>query len=115
MSSPLKRIKEYIDFKGIRISAFEKSVGFSNGLFGGQLKRDKTIGLDKLENILKTYPDLNADWVLTGKGNMLKKGANENIPGTNQQKEILYSLNTLMTTQQRIVSLLEQLVSKGGS
>lgn|SRR5690606_2525706 len=116
MSSPLKRIKEYIDFKGITISAFEKSVGFSNGLFGGQLKRDKTIGLDKLENILKTYPDLSADWVLTGRGNMLKKrDANENIPGTNQQKEILYSLNTLMTTQQRIVSLLEQLVSKGAS
>lgn len=111
MSSPLKRIKEYIDFKRIRISAFEKSVGFSNGLFGGQLKRNKTIGLDKLESILKTYPDLNADWVLTGKGNMLKKGGNENIPVTNQN-EILYSLNTLMATQQRIVSLLEQLVGE---
>ena len=112
MSSPLKRIKEYIDFKGIRISAFEKSVGFSNGLFGGQLKRDKTIGLDKLENILKTYPDLNAEWVLTGRGNMLKKGGTESIPVTSQ-KEILCSLNTLMATQQRIVSLLEQLVGKG--
>src|SRR5690606_42014680 len=104
------------DIKCITHSTVVKEVGISSGLFGGQLKRDKTIGLDKLENILKTYPDLSADWVLTGKGNMLKKrGANENVPGTNQQKEILYSLNTLMTTQQRIVSLLEQLVSKGAS
>jgi len=103
MSSPLKRIKEYIDFKGITVSAFEKSVGFSNGLFGGQLKRNKTIGIDKLENILKTYPDLNADWVLTGRGNMLRRGINA---------EILCSLQQLTDTQQQIVSLLEQLVAE---
>ncbi|MEB5421756.1 hypothetical protein RXR98_29690, partial [Pseudomonas aeruginosa] len=51
---------------------FEKSVGFSNGAFASQLKNNKSIGVDKLENILKAYPDLDINWVLEGKGEMIK-------------------------------------------
>lgn len=45
----LERIKEYIDYKGITISAFEKSIGMSNASFGKSLKSGKGIGSDKLE------------------------------------------------------------------
>lgn len=69
----LTRIKEYIDFKGVNNSTFEKEVGMSNGSFASQLKNNKTIGVDKLENILKIYSEINPEWLLTGKGSMLKK------------------------------------------
>jgi tRNA A37 threonylcarbamoyladenosine modification protein TsaB len=68
----IKRIKQYIDFKSVKVSAFEKEIGMSNGSFASQLKNNKTIGVNKLENILKKYPDLNPEWLLTGNGNMLK-------------------------------------------
>ena len=68
----ISRIKEYIDFKGVTNKKFEESVGFSNGAFASQLKKNRTIGVDKLENILFTYPDINTEWLLTGKGEMLK-------------------------------------------
>lgn len=68
----LKRLKQFLDFKGIKVSAFEKEVGMSNGSFASQLKNDKTIGVDKLENILKKYPDINIEWLLTGNGDMIK-------------------------------------------
>ncbi|MDQ6472538.1 hypothetical protein RB619_17995 [Flavobacterium sp. LHD-80] len=71
----LKRLKQFLDFKGIRISAFEKEVGMSNGSFASQLKNNKTIGVDKLENILKKYPDINVEWLLTGNGSMLNSNA----------------------------------------
>ncbi len=67
----LYRIKQYIDFKGVKVSAFEKEIGMSNGSFASQLRNNKTIGVDKLENILRKYPDLNPQWLLTGKGEML--------------------------------------------
>lgn len=67
----IQRIKQYIDFKGINNKKFEESVGFSNGSFASQLKNDKTIGVDKLENILNVYSDLNPTWLLTGDGDML--------------------------------------------
>lgn len=68
----IQRIKSYLDFKGVRVSSFEREVGMSNGSFASQLKNNKTIGLDKLENILKKYTDINLEWLLTGSGNMLK-------------------------------------------
>lgn len=67
----LERIKQFIDYKGIAISAFEKSIGMANASFGKSLKKGGTIGADKLENILKVYPDLNSHWVITGEGNMI--------------------------------------------
>lgn len=71
----LDRIKEYIDSKGISISAFEKSIGMSNASFGKSLKNKGAIGTDKLEKILITYPDLSHEWLLTGRGEMLADGA----------------------------------------
>ena len=68
----LERLKEYIDSKGISVSAFEKSIGMSNASFGKSLKNKGAIGTDKLENILIVYPDLSPDWLLTGRGEMIK-------------------------------------------
>lgn len=68
----INRIKQYLDYKGIRVGAFEKVVGMSNGSFASQLKHNKTIGVDKLENILKKYTDIDVEWLLTGEGDMIK-------------------------------------------
>jgi len=121
MSNPLKRIKAYIDFKGIKISVFEKSVGLSNGSFGGQLKKNKTIGVDKLENILKKYPDLNANWVLTGKGNMLQEDELANLQDhpnmavailERNYERTIESLNNVIAAQQKTIAALERLVGR---
>lgn len=68
----LERIKEYMDYKGISIAAFERSIGMSNASFGKSLKNGKAIGTDKLENILSVYNDINPNWLLTGEGTMLR-------------------------------------------
>lgn len=72
MCQILDRIKNFIDYKGIPISTFEKSIGMSNASFGKQLKKGGAIGTDKLENILKIYPEISPLWLLTGKGEMLR-------------------------------------------
>lgn len=72
MENSLQRLSKFIDFKQLSVSSFEKTVGFSNGSLGSQIKNNKTIGVDKLENILKIYPELSAEWLLTGNGKMLK-------------------------------------------
>ena len=68
----LHRIKQFIDYKRLTNKEFEQNVGFSNGAFASQLKNNRTIGVDKLENILFVYPEINPEWLLTGKGKMLK-------------------------------------------
>ena len=73
----IDRIKQFIDEKGIAISAFEKSVGMSNASFGKSLKNGGAIGTDKLENILSVYPELSPSWLLTGEGEMLRSSFGE--------------------------------------
>ncbi|WP_281235144.1 S24 family peptidase [Flavobacterium gelatinilyticum] len=79
VENTIKRIKQYIDFRGMKVSAFEREVGMSNGSFASQLKNDKTIGVDKLENILNRYPDINVEWLMYGVGDMCRPNIlNEN-------------------------------------
>ena len=79
----LKRLKEFIDANGLSIAAFEKSIGMSNASFGKSLKKNGAIGSDKLENILTVYPDINPDWLLTGRGSMLK--SEEVVPRSDKE------------------------------
>ncbi|MEG0851895.1 hypothetical protein ACHRVK_16880 [Flavobacterium plurextorum] len=76
----LQRIKQYLDYKDIRVSAFEREIGMSNGSFASQLKKNKTIGLDKFENILRRYSDINLEWLLKGTGHMINLDAFRDEP-----------------------------------
>ena len=63
------RIKLYCKAEGLTISAFEESIGVSNGYVNAI---SKSIGLDKLNTIIEKYSNLNIEWLLTGKGEMRK-------------------------------------------
>lgn len=63
------RISIFIKYKNITIAEFERNVDLANGY----IKKFKgSIGSDKLNNIISYYPDLNIEWLITGKGPMLK-------------------------------------------
>jgi len=64
-----ERVEEYCKHARIRISAFERHAGLSNGYFN-QVKKEPSPS--KLSQIETAFPDLNTDWLLTGKGFMLK-------------------------------------------
>lgn len=82
------RIKEYIDFKGISVSQFERKAGLSNGILGKAIKANGAIGSDKLEDILRTYPDINPIWLTTGRGSMLTDvHADTSVAGENLLSE----------------------------
>lgn len=67
----LERLKEYIDYRGISVAAFERSIGMANASFGKSLKNKGAIGTDKLEKILSIYSEISPVWLMTGEGNML--------------------------------------------
>ncbi|WGK93761.1 MULTISPECIES: helix-turn-helix transcriptional regulator [Flavobacterium] len=74
-----ERIKQFIDYKRLSVNKFSDSVGASNSYFNKTIKNNTTIGSDRLESILRTYPEINPLWLLTGKGNMLKETKSEKI------------------------------------
>ena len=113
----LKRLKEYIDAKGISISAFEKSVGMSNASFGKSLKNNGAIGTDKLENILSVYPDINSDWLLTGCGCMFRSEhplQSESHLSTDLTQVVRLFLSELTKKDEEIKELNQQICGLSG-
>lgn len=64
----IDRLKLFIKSKGLGQTKFEERVGFSRGYIS---KVKTSIGADKLSNIVDVFPDLNLDWLITGKGKMI--------------------------------------------
>ena len=62
------RLKHFISSQGLSISAFERECGLSNGFVS---KVGDSIRREKLDLISKRFPELNIDWVINQKGNML--------------------------------------------
>ena len=68
----IQRLKQYIDKQGFNNSSFEKKNKLSNGYIGTQIKRNADLGEGVLNKILDYCLELNPEWLLTGKGEMLK-------------------------------------------
>lgn len=68
--SATSNIKIYLKSKKIPLYKFLESIGKSNGY----LNSTKDFSLDTIKDIIRLYPDLNLDWLITGEGSMLKSG-----------------------------------------
>ncbi|MDD2513024.1 MAG: hypothetical protein PHS71_07230 [Proteiniphilum sp.] len=60
------RIKLFLRHLDIGQNNFEAKVGWSNGY----INNTKSISADKLNQVLNEYPQLNLNWLITGKGEM---------------------------------------------
>lgn len=63
------RIKAFCKAEKTTVSAFEKSIGVSNGYVNAI---SRSIGIDNLNTIIEIYSNLNIEWLLTGRGEMYK-------------------------------------------
>lgn len=66
------RILKIIELNGLNKSQFYKTTGLSNGF----LDKVKDVGASKIEDILNAFPEISAEWLIMGTGNMFK---NENV------------------------------------
>ncbi len=107
----MNRIKEYLKFKGISNRQLEIKTGMSNGSFASQLKNNKTMGIDRLENILNVYSDINPEWLLTGKGNMLKNDDTSTSLSISGNNNIQASNSLLYGNQQECLLLKKEITS----
>ena len=63
-----QRISEYLKFKHITKLDFANSIGVSHSYLTSMRKGMKN---DKLARIQQVYPDLNIEWLVTGRGDMI--------------------------------------------
>ena len=122
-----ERILQFIEYKRLSKNKFYKETGLSNGI----LDKQGGISSDSLEKIYCVYPEINLDWLLTGKGEMLKKEglvqqAHNNISSTINQHQTIHAPEDYETLKQenkrltqensglkdKIIQLMEEKISK---
>lgn len=110
----IDRFIKYMDFKGLNDNRVTVDCGLSVGLIGKARKGASDLGRNTIEKILRVYTDLNRDWLLTGKGNMLKEElVSTNSENTNQQSDDMTVQELLEAIKRRDRQMDEMLSQQG--
>lgn len=67
------RFEKWVNLTGINPNQITVKAGLPIGLVGKLLNGGKGLSVENIEKILYAYPDLNVDWLITGRGEMLLK------------------------------------------
>ena len=102
-----KRLKTFISKKRLKISFFESEIGLSHGYVNSITKN---IGNDKLERIVERFPELNIEWLLLGKGEMLKNSAQNSAIVNEPETPYTNTSDKLDEARERIITLQEKLI-----
>lgn len=68
-STQKDRILQFIDYKGISKNKFYIETGISNGV----LDKKSGLSMETIEKFYSIYSEVSPEWLLTGKGEMLKE------------------------------------------
>lgn len=86
-----ERIIQFIDYKGVVKERFYEKIGMTSANFRGKAK-ETPINSTAIENILSEFPDLNLEWLITGKGEMIL-GNTQNVDISNSNNKNLNNIN----------------------
>lgn len=111
--SIIENIKKFILLKNLSVSNFEFQCGIKSGLIGAASKNNGAIGSDKILKILETFPEIDANWLLLGKGEMIKsEEKNINIENTANGNGNTVQVGNIKDCEKENIHLKEQLAEK---
>ncbi|MGB1038877.1 MAG: hypothetical protein ACPGYY_09545, partial [Bacteroidia bacterium] len=85
-----KRVVQLIESTTSSKSAFSTATGISTVILSHISSGRNKVSLTAVEQILKAFPNVNADWLILGKGAMLKDSVSSSI--TSQLQEDISSI-----------------------
>ncbi len=70
-----QRIKSILNDNQISIAAFAKMIGMLQVTCNRQIRGDQAVSLAMIEGFLHVFPDISAEWLLRGEGEMCKSNS----------------------------------------
>lgn len=102
-SNTKERVLQYADYKGIAKEKFFEKIGVTYGNFKGKAKL-KALSSDTVATIVAIFPDINLEWLITGKGEMIKKEQ----PPPAADSDIRVLEKEIIALQKKIIQLQEE-------
>lgn len=113
-----ERLQQLIEYLQVNVSQFEKNISVSNGTIRNAMARNKGLNSDVLCKILDVYPNINPDWLLLEKGEMLRSSASNNSSDVGIAIKIISEkdarIESLIRENERLLSRISFLEEKAG-
>ena len=65
-----QRVKLVLEDKSISVNALSKQINVAQATLNPQLRGDRTLAANIVQKILTAFPDVSAEWLMRGVGNM---------------------------------------------
>ena len=100
----IERIKAIMNHYNLSVNAFSAKIGANQVTINQQMNGDRKVSLDTILKIVNSFDLISAQWLLTGKGEMLKSSSSkeESAPITNDR------LFSIIESQQRTIENLSK-------
>ena len=66
-----ERLQLFMQHEGVTAFQMNKEAGLTRTLLIKAIEKHQGLNTATIEKIVRRYPNLNADWLITGRGNML--------------------------------------------
>ena len=84
----LARLQQFIEHEKLTAYQVNKESGLCKGLLINAFTNQRGLTTSTLEAILNTYPQLNANWLIVGRGEMLNPEPEAAVPPSVTEKHI---------------------------
>ena len=99
----VERIKELIAYTGLSDRAFALKCGLKQNTFSRQLNGLNEVSTQTALSILSTFPEISAEWLLRGNGEMLL--TSEQPTASNENDRLIKLIDTIAFQQDTINNL----------
>ena len=102
------KILLYLQNQGVKKVDFCRKTGIANGFFN----KKGSVTSQNLEAIFENFQNLSPDWLLTGKGEMLRNGASKDTPEDNPLHIDIEAVKLLIAEKDRTIANLQEKLAK---
>lgn len=104
----IDRIKQIISHYNMSVNSFAQKIGANQVTINQQMNGDRKISLDTILKIINSFDLISTDWLLIGKGDMLRKESSS----SNSSDDLLVTNRNLSETVKSLSRTIENLTNK---
>ena len=107
----LARLQQFIEHEKLTAYQVNKDSGLCKGLLINAFTNQRGLTTSTLEAILNAYPQLNANWLIVGRGEMLNPEPDAAVPASVTEKHI-QDLDELQKQCVEMIKMIQQMKQK---
>lgn len=109
----LTRIQQLIKFYGLSTRGFAVKCGMNQPTLDRMLKGINALNLNCISSILTTFPEVSAEWLLRGEGEMLKSDiTSKEMERINKLTNVVESLQEVIDTKNQTIAMLTERIKQ---